>query len=365
MRKDPHSKYYVAAGAVLLVVGVFGWYQGWFSPKIKYSDKNTPNKVLEDQNPIFRQAQAASRLGDYQTALTGYKEALDQARDLPQKNQIQYKIAAMTDLSGNARDAAVAYKKIALDTSAVASMRAYAVLMLGRMYVLNPKDEIFSIVFEGEPFHSMSMGVDKEEALKNLFEFSASFSPLAMSELYSARWYAKQLYLEHERKITLTDEQKMEYLRIVRQRLAAGKADATRMASDPNENVHVPPAAALGAQILSYLYFIGEEKEQRIHDAYANAFSLSTVYNRPGDEGLARMRYALFMTEIGGAANIQKAEDTLAPMYSDMYAKSIPTIYLKNLTSAAPEYNDVVTLAQRMPSFKTFLVSLGWDSAQL
>lgn len=353
------------AGALLIAGAAYGWYQGWFFPRMQYSDKNTPNKVLEEQNATFRQAQAASRLGDYKTALDGYEQALSQARDIPQKNQIQYKIAAMTDLSGNPRDAAVQYKKIALDTSAIASMRAYAVLMLGRMYVLNPKDEIFSIVFDGEPFHSMSAGVDKEEAIKNLFEYSASFSPLAMSELYSARWYAKQLYLEHMGKVTLSDEQKKEYLRIVRQNLAAAKTDATRMAGDPNENVHVPPAAALGAQILSYLYFIGEEKEQRVHESYANAFSLSTVYNRPGDEGLARMRYAMFMVQVGGTANAQKTEEILAPMYSDMFTQSIPTIYLKNLTPAAPEYQDVVSLAKQVESFKNFLIKLGWDSSRL
>ncbi len=356
---------YVVA-ALSLAFLVFLFWGGYVRKEQVYSEKNTVNSVLEEQSATFRQAQVLSKERDYSAALELYAQALEEAQDSAQQSQIRYKIAAMTDLSGNRMGAIDMYKDIATDVSVRPRVRAYAVLMLGRMYILAPDERVHAAIFEGAPFAQMADGVERERAYKNLFEYGSSIAPIALTETYVARWYASELARAKRGEIELSDEQKEDYKRKVDQKLALARIDGARMAADPNENTFVPPAKAAGAQALGFLHLAGEGEEKAAHDSFAGAFNLSAVYNKPGDDGLVRMRYAFFLTELGGSENMKKAEEILVSMYNSAYRNSVPTRYLEFLPLSAPhvaEYKDVVRLAKKISSFQDFLMSLGWNES--
>ncbi len=354
---------------ILLLACVFG-YLYWNTskvPQLVYTTENTPNSVLEKKDAAFRQAQAASRLGNYSEAATMYQDSLSRATDNVQKSQIRYKIASVKDLGGAQIESIPIYKDIIADTSVTALIRAYSVYRLGRMYLLEPRDETFTAIFSAsEPYHSFLVEGDRSATLKNLHEYAISLYPLALPELYSASWYADQLIAAKQNKISLTQELKDRYLTIIRQRIALAKVDIDRIIKDPNENSLVALTLTQNAHVLSQLYVVGEETEQSAIDSYERALALATVYNKPGEDGFTRLRYAIFLMHIGGDANIQKSSGILTPLYSEASTKSRVKTYLKLLPGVSiysSEYPEIIKLAKSNPNFKRFLVNIGWSSA--
>lgn len=358
----------VVAAAVLLALLHFGALKPPRSSQdATPSQARGVNAALEETSPTFRQAQVLAKDRRYGDALLGYEKTLNEVQDDAQRAQVRYKIAAMTDLSGDFVRAAALYKDIVNDISIRPSVRAYAVLMLGRIYLIRPSEERFEAIFSTAPLSSMAAGVENEEALKRLFELSASIQPLALTEAYIAEWYAEQLLKEKNGEIALSSVEKAGYLRKVEDALDAARTDRKRMATDPNENVFVPPAAAAEGRALAFLHLAGLIEEKPVHDSFTSALELSTVYNKPGDDVMSRVRYAIFLQKIGTEDSLGRIAGILKPLTGDAYTAPGQSPYLRALATytSVRERDDIIALAKTQSTFKAVLIELGWRQEEL
>lgn len=358
----------ILATAVLFALSYFGALNSApYGQTTEVTKARSVNTLLEEESSSFRQAQVFAKERKYKDALVEYEKTLTEVQDGIQRTQVQYKIAAMVDLSGDFVRAAELYRGIVSDTSIRPSVRAYAALMLGRIYHITPSQERFDALFSSAPWSSMAAGVQNEEALKRLFELSASIQPLALTEAYIAEWYAEQLLRAKNEEITLTSVEKAEYLRIVEKKLDFARTDRARIATDPNENVFVPPAAASEARALAFLHLAGLIEEKAVHDSFVSALELSTVYNRPGDDVMFRVRYAIFLLKVGTADSLGKIARILGPLTSDAYTAPGQSLYLRALATytTVRERNDIIALAKTDPTFKNVLIELGWKQEEL
>lgn len=360
------------AYAVLILVVSAMVYFYWHShqgPRYRYTAQITPVSVLEKNNEAFRQAQAASRLGNYSDALSLYQASLQKAQDDVQRSQIQYKVALTKDSSGAVLDAIALYKDLVSDQATIPQVRAYAAYRLARMYVVEPRDDIYNAIFDsGAPYAAFVVANDREATIKNLAEYAATLQPLALPELYGARWYANQIVRAKNKEIILTNNQKAEYQTMIQQKLEAARVEVTRMMKDQNESSLVPSAVALEAQIRSQLYFVGADTEKNARDVYDRSLQLSSVYNQPGEDGFIRLRYAIFLAKIDAKRNANAISTLLAPLYTDLFLKTRFSKYLAALPSARSsvyEYDDIVTFAKNNPAFKALLIKTGWDASLL
>jgi tetratricopeptide (TPR) repeat protein len=356
--------------AIALIAGWFFYTQDSKAPV--YSVKNTPQAVLTALNRNYAEAAAYKKEGKYALALESYEKALSAAQDNFQATQIKFNIAGTNEKLGNYTEAIRALKEIALDTTNRAVARANAVQEIGLIYSIystavdaGTREQILAETFKDAPYDSFKDGNSVNVAYTKLYEYAASIYPVGVSEARIASGYTGEL-LNTLKGATTTPEGKA-YAAIIRQSLAAADADIQRMKSIPGEAVLVPATFVREGAVLGRLATIGAATAKEAEPYFRAGLAYdSALGNKPGS--FNTFNYAAFLVDQYGMARSADIQTLLAVFNVDTKA----AVYLdiaRFLDSArtdatlAHTKQDARTMARISPSFKTYLLSLGWKAS--
>lgn len=323
----------------------------------------SPLESFVGENPALISARASQYRGDYANASAAYQTALALAKNPEERGVVRYAMATLKDAEGDSAGAISAMKQIAADRSYAPATRAYAVEYMGMMRDAYWRDPaVTEEIFKDPPYDSMRAPGDDDLSYRRLFEYAASFYPLAMAEVKAAGWYAGELAL------STTTPDAASYAGIVKRRLALADENiaALERSSAPNASSYIPDILQNESWVIGRLAVAGllplsaREAAQQKFEAACLAYSCPLGY-----DGVERFMYANFLLLAYGPSRAADIHALLAPLSTSGYASSAIVRTLKKLPSLPAEgYSNYSAIARRLamadPSFKDFLVSLGW-----
>ena len=360
--------------AALAVAGVGAYLLYPRQPESRYADV-TVNTVLKQENHDFITGLSYLKVKDFDKALSSFEAAFTHASDAWQEGLISYYIGFAKEQLGRYTDAIEAYKTIATNTDYYPIIRAYAAQQIGVMYHLywDAKPVIAVATFTGDPFASFKQEGDYEEhegydaSYMRLFEYAASIYPLALSESYVASLYALDLRLRLKGATTTAEG------RVAVQRaeaaLQATDADLARLARNPDEAVFISGVYVREALAKGYLILSGVPgyTNEEVNSLYLKALDAAASTGQPPGNFIAWL-YGNFLERTYGKLRIADIEKVLAPFSVNNTENISPLIppYFKSLATN-PAYGHhksaVVRAAALVPTFKAYLVSLGWHAS--
>jgi len=358
---------------LLIVVALFGfWYylttmtpgsgsSAATSQAVTYSTLNTPYAALLKENSDFANADAYFNAGNYTSAIQGYRSSLALAKDDVQLAQIQYQIAIATERSGDVEGSIPLFQAIAQNTKFYPIIRAFAVQALGLMLVDGAKVNVRSDIFSNEPYATFlrQRNGDESQATADIFDYAASIYPLAVPLLVSANADLLRARAASSTSAASTANLIAE----VKDKVSKADADTLRASKNENEKGIVPLELQLRAKVEGGLARIGGVPAADADAAFKLAINTDSALG-PGRDGYDRYNYASYLLSFNGQRNAD-IHTLLAPFYTDQAYKTSPAVSFftaeeKNVFG----YKVVLQkLAVADPSFKTYLISLGWNNA--
>ncbi|MBI5470081.1 hypothetical protein HY968_02040 [Candidatus Kaiserbacteria bacterium] len=343
---------------VLLGFGAWYWYVQNNAVPATHADFY---KKLSVQNISFADAEKLSGQLRFAEALPLYQTALQSATNDDERLQIKLLIARATVQTGAYMQAVLLLKEIVAtrDNPRASRGRAAAVEEIADLYQQGNPD-LNREIFNDEPFKSLQVANQGGVTLRRLHEYAASIYPLAISELRIAQWYALQLPQEGK-KSKLSAETIQEYRTKIGQLVSAADRDVSYLRQNSAMIADLRYALLVRAIVVGVLNrkgdtSLGDANEQFVSaiDAYATA--------GPGQDGIARYYYALFIAQTYGASKKEDIRAVLAPLSSEEYANAPVKKFLMN--ARTPFYGVFPTLLAGIdPDFKKFLMTLGWTES--
>lgn len=351
----------------IIAVGVQYFYEshGGQSSNTVYSSTNTPTTVLSQNNPDFAQALAAQSQHNYTLSKQYYEAALQTTTDPVQQAQIEYDIASATEESGDYADAIQMYKQIAADTSNYNFVRAYAVQQIGLIYYTylgGNESPIVAATFNSAPYSSFYATSSISLSYKNLFQYAASIYPLGQSESRIAYWYAVNIA---DTLHSTTTPEAVSELSSMNQAIQLANQDSARAVLDPGSQRMVPSVYMLEGLSYEFLAPLGVASSTEIEAQFSQAVRLADSF---GYAGYERYYYASYLARAYGSSRESDIQSLLAPFTSSNAAEIDPPVsafFAATESDSSQNVNkqSMIRLANLDPSFKTYLLSLGWENS--
>jgi hypothetical protein len=204
---------------------------------------------------------------------------------------------------------------------------------------------------------------------RNLFEYSASIYPVALSELYIANWYSAQLLsvvpAAGSSPSTTTAQTIATYKTYVLADMALANADVTkRIAGDTSEYGYYSNVMERQAVIEGQMWRLGFRSFGDPNAAFQTLLAFFPAHNLTND-GTSRLQYAYFLVREYGAVRASDIQTLLAPIVTDPTHRgaTIVSFLTNERSNALGEKATLGLLASIDPQFKAFLVSLGWQTS--
>lgn len=349
-------------GSLLIVIivaaGIF-----YFSRDTKRTGSRTGSfEVLIKDNEEFIRAEAFLKNDQWDLAEEHYRKALPLARNSDEEGQIFYKIAVMKTRRDPIGSISI-LKEIVANQDYSDRQKAYAVQHMGEIFRKNSSHEITRAIFIGEPYATFFKEGDADNAYRQLYEYAASFYPLALSEIRAAHWYSNKILQLSEKKSLSEEEKKFisDSTDRIRFSLEAADQDIERTKNLPNAGALVPVALAIKAIVLADMFEAGDRSFPDPESAFKSAMEMGLIWK---DDSASRFNYAAFLARKGDESRRKDIIDLL----DDFYTK--PDIYVGRALMLTKERDnilgvkdDVVLLAKIDPAFKSFLLTLGWEAS--
>ncbi|HEV3245025.1 MAG TPA: hypothetical protein VG102_01570 [Candidatus Paceibacterota bacterium] len=347
----------------VMAILLYSYSQTILRPATQYSSTDTVFSTLMSSNSEFAQGTQLSQTGQYDQALPYYKQALSSASDPAQEGEIAFKIAVVTEKSGGYSGYLAAIpllKAVAANTSYTNITRAYAVQEMGLMFYTYADPKITAAIFGDSPYTSLYVQNDTALSYRHLFEYAASFYPLALSDLRVASWYANELASSNAASTST-----QAYTSIIQQQITAANTDITRMKSDPNEEGYVPTALMREALIAGDMQLAGTTSFGDVDALFKQDLDLYAADGMPQYDAFARYNYASLLYRLYGSSRLSDVTQILSPLYaSKSYKGSSFEEFLRNeRANVTGEKAHIIQLAKVDPAFKQYLETLGWTSS--
>lgn len=349
---------------VVLLVCV-GLYYYLYQPRLGFFGDTTPEETAttptaEDlllQNQLYQSAGRSLASGDVKTARGQYSSLLREVSDPGQQGLVQYRIA-LTYVIEDPQEAIRLFKEVAANEAVPTVERAYAVQRLALMLSRTSDPTVVPAIFSTEPYAAWYDPNDVDLSLRRVFEYALTFYPLAVSEVRVANWLANEIL---EAKDTPEFAALVEKnTPIINGHLERADADIARTRTITGAKDFIPEALYMKALILARLKVAGLPYEYE--PAMKEALNAGLAQGL-GFDGSARFAYAgmLFRHEEGREA---EALRLLEPMIADIddYA-SFKRFFTNERNNVLNQKQDLVDMALAWPSFKSLLLSLGWQES--
>ncbi len=344
----------------------------WFAAvrsQNQYDASRTPYKVLTQEDQSFSHAMTLMKAGQYDEAKQALQASLANASDPQAEAQIRFKIALATEESGDFANAIAQYKSIASNERYFKQIRAYAVQQLASFYYTYnySHPEVSDEIFKDSPYAEMAQGVDTEMALRRLNEYASSLYLLAPSLMRQADWYAtdlsKTLHNASTSPAGIADIAKIKELQ------SQAQPELDRMRKDANETGPLIDALTREGIVERKLATAGVAKIEDVIAPFRDALSLSaTAATVPGQDSYPRYLYAAALATFYGesrADEIISTVSTLKPVtgVKNTYVQSVEGFFRSVRRNNQAQYNHMalIKIADIAPSFKAYLISLGWQ----
>jgi tetratricopeptide (TPR) repeat protein len=352
---------------VSLMLGGAGWYAYVQTAAPTYSTTVTPKAVLTKNNQDYADAVAYYKAGKYDLALESYKKAQLVAEDQKQAAQIQINIAVTNEKLGKYADAIAGFKTVAADATNPAIARAYAVQEIGLMYYTftSARDVIFAETFKDAPYDSFRTDGNANLTYTKLFEYATSLYPLSPSESRIAYGYANEIVTTLHG--ATTTAQGKSYLETIKQSLQAADGGIERMKVVPEESPLIPETLIREGTTLALLSPLGaaDKKDAEPYFRAGLAYG-ATLGFKPGS--FNTFNYAAFLVDQYGMARSADIQTLLAPFRFGNDAQMYPNVVAffrsaRTDASFAKSKKQLEAMGRIDPTFKTFLISLGWKAS--
>lgn len=335
------------------------------APPVNINTNITPYTLLIKNNPLFVRAEHLKASGDYTTAAIAYRTALSDATSTAQKVIIKYYIANIMVYSGNYSGAIQLLKQIAGNNTYSPIQRSYAVEKMGQIFYATLSPTVTKEIFKDPPYHSLFVNGNIALSYKNLFNYSISISPIALSELHVANWYATNLNTLYKK--TASSSKTTTDLNLIQGQIGKVNNDVERYKRFKISNGHyMPPILLLKAVVLGKLSHIGMASSTDVEAVFKSALTAYTVLvgKEGGVDGKARYRYASFLANTYGSKRVADIQDILRPLYTNpIYRQSLSAVFFKNAQNNLRVRPSVIRLALLDNGFENYLISLGWSAS--
>ena len=320
----------------------------------QYETAASAHDGLKSENIAYAQANQLRLAGEYANAAKAYRAALVDVTDTADSAVIKFWLAYSDAASGNYAEAIVVYKELAAASTPLSRVtRAHAVQSIAHMYYRFGKREITQEIFKDEPYKSLFREDDVFLSYRNVFDYAASLYPLALSEVYSADWYADQLLAG-----TTT---RPEFKEIIREKLQLAEQDMASVRDDPTQRYTFLNALEKYAVVLGKMKRIGDNSFEDPDATFKRLMGYFETYRLRSD-GTARLQYAYYLSNMYGKERTSEIQNLLAPIIADPSAHGLSTVkILKDGRSYRGSTRPNLTLLASIdPAFKKLLISLGW-----
>lgn len=350
----------------LLIAGIVGWREFEVRKAIPSSDVSVYT-TLSQHNAAYQSALDAEKKGDYVSAIAAYQSAASSTTDMGQQFAIQIALAGAYIQADKQVEAVQVLQALAADTSYAAPMRAYAVYLMGSLYSGSSKDELTNAIFSVDPYTTMVVEGNTSVSYRHLFQYSASISPNAYSDVQVAYWYAARARAAYQNPKA--------YASSTADYIEKAHVWLTKADTDPSWD----STAFASTQDRLFLLMRRAVTAWRLQDAhdpqaedpetlFKQLVAQTPQYPRTSLDAYARLQYAYYLYATEGNARIADISALLAPLYAsdrnvhdDTSARAFLASSAKNTNLGNRAY--IVGIAAIDPGFKQYLVSLGWAAS--
>jgi tetratricopeptide (TPR) repeat protein len=357
----------VAIGAVAFFVSKYAFIP-WSAPeqfqlqelsdsqifaRSQYQSAGQLHSNLFARNTAYHEGQSLRLEGKYAEAAERYRTALSQLSDPGERGVVQFWLAYSDAAAGDYAGAISEYKKIASASSTLSRLvRASAIQAMGHMYYRYGDPAITREIFKNGPYKTMYAQRSVPLSYRRLFDYAARLYPLALSELYSANWYADQL---------LAGTTSPVFVQRIRKQLSLAQQDIETLRGDNSQRYNYLNDLENRAVLLGKMKRLGDTSFADPESAFKELLDLYRAYGLDGD-ATARYQFAVYLARQYGAAREADIRAILAPLDADPGAHGVSFVAgLKNIErSDSPAKSNVVLLASLDPGFRTMLMSNGW-----
>ena len=371
MRSKTLSLFIVVAVLALIIGGIYyleTYMIGPSASSANYSQTNSAYDVLKSSNTFYALGVSLASQGNLTAAKDAYEKALPTAADQYQAGVIQFGLATIRWAS-DPIGSIPALEAVATNPNYTNSTRAYALQYIGQAYNNPPialsaaqVQQLVKVTFATSPFSAMLVNGDIALAYRQVYESADALYPLPLPEALSAQWYADQVLGSSQvSSSTLTEN-----IAAINENFSVLDSAIQTESIDPNLNIFSAQALAVRADIVRRLSSKGLYTKADVAAAYKRAFDEYTTVASPAlADGYARYNYAIALSYAYGASQADKVQSVMAPIYANPgYATGVLGIFLKSLIgSTSILHHNAVVVANIDPKFKSYLMSLGWTSA--
>ncbi len=351
---------YVLVGVLLLVLLGLGGWQWYLKNKLADETQADFYNALSKENTAFADAEKLAINGNFSEAIPLYQTALQATHDDKQRLKITLILArAMVQTGDYAHAIPLLKQVITMSTDPVTARgRATAAEEIADLY--SQRDTaITNAIFSDQPFTALLVEGDAGLTLRQLHEYAVSIYPIATAELRVAKWYSAQLPNAGKKSVTINAAQVDQHVATIHSLLGTADYDINFMQADGTMGHDFRTAILLRAGILGDLNRFGDTSIENAEAQFLRAIDAFTKTG-PGQDGIARYYYALFLAQTYGAEKKAQIQTILAPLSTSEYAASPVITILKNARAVASYRKFPKLIATIDPDFKAYLMSLGW-----
>lgn len=365
---------------VAAAAGVW-WYLSWGNsnqqkageeiPSLQVRYKTNVEAVgsLMEENSAFVRGSTFQGKSQYAEAAQQYEIALNQTNDVSERGIIKFRLAIAYQSVGDYADAISIWKGIAADTSSYSRItRAEALQSLALMNSRFGDPKNTELIFSDPPYSALLAKGNEALSYRHLFEYTTTVYPVALSEFYIADWYAGSItkIVSSGDSSTTTASTISSYNENIKERLAAGEKDLSRMRQDPSEQYNLVYSLERKAVVLGKMELIGDTSfGESAEAAFKATLAEYSTLNISAD-GTARLQYVYFLARKYGKTRAMDIKNILAPIYQDTTTyrgASIKPFLTNARTHSDRTEKNLVLLASLDSNFKALLVSFGWTEA--
>ena len=324
----------------------------------QYETATSAHNRLKSENVAYAQANQLRVTGKYADAAVAYRSALVGVTDVAENAEIKFWLAYSDAASGNYVDAIATYKELAAASTTLSRVtRAHAVQNLAHMFYRFGDPVITREIFKDEPYRSLWVPNRVSLSYRHVFDYAASLHPLALSETYSADWYADRLLAG-----TTT---RPEYKVIIREKLELAEKNMASVRDDPTQRNTFLNAFEKRAEVLGKMRRIGDTSFADPDEAFKELLKYAETYRL--SDGTPRLQYAYYLSNMYGKERAAEVQSVLAPIIADPDGHGV---VVAHLLRAGPSRSSIVNqnvtlLASIDPAFRKTLLSFGWTEKDL
>lgn len=354
------SKYkiiiFVAVLLIIISAGTFWYFSNQITqPVTSFVPSNRADLGL--RNSDFARAEGLINSNPSE-ALNAYQKALQTATADEDIDAIKFRIAMATYKigygTGDTLNGVTAFKELIAASSTSNISKSYAVQFLVVEYGSAYDSKLFDQVFSGEPYAGFvrNSGGDKDESLRQLISYGASFNRLPLLMIRLASFKVNDLLAAKN------DAEKTRILAEIKDYIAQMDYGITLLKSPNNSQlplIYSRKGIVLGKLALAG-FTLGDPNE-----AFNKGLEYSVLYNDRETRAFLNYHYAVFLTKQDKVGQKDKIKELLKNIYSETDTNLKVFMYFRNEASAKDSrHDDIVQLSSVDPKFKEMLAKFGW-----